>query len=187
MVSPVVAPPSEPMPSVSPSSTTMSSHLTGKVSGRSPRSASRSAAKVEPSSGAWGSAVFHAAMPSGASLEDAAFATYRTFVGPAWERFGAEAWTGGWQRVHERPAAGPRDLIAELRAIEDREVRMAVPMVIDDHEQAEAGRAALAAAFDDPAVTELLVHHTGDGEAMSGFAVSALRDGAATHLLFLLD
>ncbi|MEZ6007322.1 MAG: hypothetical protein R3F05_06075 [Planctomycetota bacterium] len=141
----------------------------------------------EPSSGAWGSAVFHAAMPSGASLEDAAFATYRTFVGPAWERFGAEAWTGGWQRVHERPAAGPRDLIAELRAIEDREVRMAVPMVIDDHEQAEAGRAALAAAFDDPAVTELLVHHTGDGEAMSGFAVSALRDGAATHLLFLLD
>ena len=70
----------------------------------------------EPSSGAWGSAVFHAAMPSGASLEDAAFATYRTFVGPAWERFGAEAWTGGWQRVHERPAAGPRDLIAELKA-----------------------------------------------------------------------
>jgi len=140
-----------------------------------------------PSSGAWGSAVFHGPVPTGTSLEAAAFATYREFVGPAWERFGAEAWTGGWQRVHERPAAGPRDVIAELRAIEDRDVRMAVPMVIDDHEQAEAGRAALAAGFDDPAVEALVVHHVGDGEAMSGFAVSARREGAATHLFFLLD
>lgn len=140
-----------------------------------------------PSAGAWGSAVFHATVPAGTSLEDAAFTTYRAFVGPAWERFGAEAWTGGWSRVHERPAGGPRDVIAELRGIAEREVRMAVPMVIDEHEQAEAGRAALAAAFDDPSVEALVVHHAGDGEAMSGFAVSGLRDGAATHLFFLID
>ncbi len=48
--------------------------------------------------------------------------------------------------------------------------------------------AALAAAFDDPAVTELRVFNLGDGGAMSGILVAARRaTGDATFLVFLLD
>ena len=50
-------------------------------------------------------------------------------------------------------------------------------------------RAALAAAFDDPAVTELHVFNLGDGGAMSGLLVAGRRQGTgeATFLVFLMD
>ena len=49
-------------------------------------------------------------------------------------------------------------------------------------------RAALAAAFDDPAVTELAAYTLGDGAAMAGILVAGRRDdGADTFLVFLLD
>ena len=58
------------------------------------------------------------------------------------------------------------------------------PGQIDDAEGAPP-----AAAFDDPAVTELRVFNLGDGEAMSGLLVAGRRQatGEATFLVFLMD
>jgi hypothetical protein len=51
-----------------------------------------------------------------------------------------------------------------------------------------AAQRALAAAFDDPAVTHLLVHALGDGAAMSGVELSArTADGRAVFLVLLMD
>ncbi|MCB0201860.1 MAG: hypothetical protein KDI03_17475, partial [Anaerolineae bacterium] len=60
-------------------------------------------------------------------------------------------------------------------------------MILDNVDNAEAARAALAAVYDDPAVTELRVYTLGDGEAMSGLLVAGRRGSEATFLVFLLD
>jgi hypothetical protein len=62
-------------------------------------------------------------------------------------------------------------------------------MILDNIEGAAQARAALAAAYDDPAVTELRVFNLGDGEAMSGLLVAGRRQatGEATFLVFLMD
>ena len=62
-------------------------------------------------------------------------------------------------------------------------------MILEGVEGAEQARAALAAAYDDPAVTELRVFNLGDGEAMSGLLVAGRRGatGEATFLVFLMD
>jgi hypothetical protein len=56
-------------------------------------------------------------------------------------------------------------------------------------ENAEAARAALSAAFDDPAVTELRAFNLGDGGAMSGLLVAGRRapGGESAFLVFLMD
>jgi hypothetical protein len=58
-------------------------------------------------------------------------------------------------------------------------------MILNDVDGAEAARAALSAAFDDSAVTELMVYNVGDGGAMSGLLVAGRRaeTGEATFLL----
>ena len=62
-------------------------------------------------------------------------------------------------------------------------------MILDNLEGAEQARSALAAVFDDPAVTELAVYNIGDGGAMAGILLAGRRQGtgAATFLIFLLD
>ena len=65
-----------------------------------------------------------------------------------------------------------------------------MPTILDNIEGADAerARAALAAAFDDPAVTELRVFSLGGGAAMAGILVTGRRDNSeATFLVFLLD
>jgi len=52
------------------------------------------------------------------------------------------------------PDGARRDVVSELRAIADREVRNSVPMILDVVEGTDAARTALSAAFDDPQVTE---------------------------------
>ena len=147
------------------------------------------AAYGAPSQAAFGSAVFHEQLKAPDSLEQAALAKYKYFVGDQWERFGEAAWMGPWKAVYTRPADGKRDIIAELRGITDRDARQSVEMILDNVDAPEKARAALAAAFDDPAVTELRVFNLGDGGAMSGTLVAGRRGatGEATFLVFLLD
>ena len=62
-------------------------------------------------------------------------------------------------------------------------------MLLENVDGAEQARAALAAAYDDPAVTELRVFNLGDGGAMSGLLVAGRRTatGEAAFLVFLMD
>jgi Asp/Glu/hydantoin racemase len=96
---------------------------------------------------------------------------------------------GPWKEVHARQVGAKPDIVAELRGITDRDARSSVPMILDKIDDAEGARAALAAAYDDPAVTELRVFNLGDGGAMSGLLVAGRRQatGVATFLVFLMD
>lgn len=142
-----------------------------------------------PSQAGFGSAVFHEVLPADADLAQAAQGKYRYFVGELWERYGEQAWLGPWREVYARAPGARRELVAELRGIGDRDAQLSVPMMLDGIQDAEEARAALSAAFDDPAVTELRVFHLGDGAAMSGLLVAGRRgdSGEATFLVFLMD
>jgi hypothetical protein len=142
-----------------------------------------------PSQEGFGSAVFYQTLQGTDDLTLAALSTYRTFVGTLWERYGEQAWMGAWKAVYTRPPGVKPDICAELWSIADPDARLSAPLILDNIEGAEAARAALAAVFDDPAVTELRVFNLGDGGAMSGLLVAGRHgtSGAATFLVFLMD
>jgi hypothetical protein len=79
-----------------------------------------------------------------------------------------------------------RDLVAELEAIGDPDAKRSVPLLLELVENADAARKALAAAFDDPAVSELAVYTLGDGQAMSGLLVASRRDPDGALILAVL-
>ena len=138
-----------------------------------------------PSQSGFGSAVFQETLHSSDDLTQAALSTYKTFVGPLWERFGEPAWMGPWREVYVRNAGVTPDIAAELRAITDPDTRLSIPMILDTIDRPDAARAALSAAFDDSAVTELRVFNLGDGAAMSGLLIAARR-GASGETGFLI-
>jgi len=147
------------------------------------------AAYGAPSQAGFGSAVFTEQLKASDELEKAALAKYKYFTGDLWERWGEDAWMGPWKEVYTRPTGAKADIVAELRGIADPDAANSVPMILDNIEGADKARAALAAAYDDPAVTELRVFNLGDGGAMSGILVAGRRGatGEATFLVFLLD
>ena len=147
------------------------------------------AAYGAPSQAGFGSAVFYEQLKATDKLEEVALAKYKYFVGGLWERYGADAWMGPWKEVYVRPAGAKPDIVAELRGIKDADAQLSAPMILDDIEGADKARAALAAAFDDPAVTELRAFNLGDGGAMSGILVASRRGATeeATFLVFLMD
>lgn len=142
-----------------------------------------------PSEEGFGSAVFWHPVPRGDDLTRAALSVYKAFVGKGWERYGEPAWMGPWRELYRRPASATPEIVAELRGIGTPEAQSSVPMILDVVEGAEAARAALAAAFDDPAVAELRVFNLGDGGALSGLLVAGRRTpgGESTFLVFLMD
>jgi hypothetical protein len=132
-----------------------------------------------PSQQGFGSAVFYENLRDTDDLTQAALSRYKTFVGKLWERFGEAAWMGPWKEVYARGTGVKPDVATELRGIADRDVQSSVPMILDNIGGAETARAAMSAAFDDPAITELRVFNLGDGEAMSGILVAGRPAGAA--------
>lgn len=135
----------------------------------------------------FGSAVFWTP-EGGQGLEVAAREIYHRFVGERWERFGESAWMAPWAAVHH--AAGPAsDIVAALQAIEDRDVKRSVPMILDEVESPDAARAALRSVFEQMPLRELAVYRIGDGSAMSGLLLAGLDgdDGHAVAVVFLLD
>jgi hypothetical protein len=147
------------------------------------------AAYGAPSQAGFGSAVFYEPIKAGDDLSQAALAKYKYFTGDLWERWGEDAWMGPWKEVYNRPTGAKPDIVAELRGIADPDAQNSVPMILENIDGAEQARAALAAAYDDPAVTELRVFNLGDGEAMSGLLVAGRRQatGEAAFLVFLMD
>lgn len=147
------------------------------------------AAYGAPNQAGFGSAVFYDPIGAGDSLTDAALAKYKYFVGDLWERWGEDAWMGPWKEVYARAAGAKPDIVSELRGIADPDASLSAPMILDSVDNAEKARAALAAAYDDPTVTELRVFNLGNGGAMSGLLVAGRRaeTGEAIFLVFLLD
>ncbi len=143
----------------------------------------------QPSQAGFGSAVFYESSKATDDLEKMALAKYKYFVGELWQRYGEDTWMGPWKQVYTRAAGVKPDIVAELHGLTDLDAAISAPMILDVVEDADAARAALAAAYDDPAVTEMRVFNLGDGEAMSGLLVASRRQGAgeATFLVFLLD
>jgi hypothetical protein len=140
-----------------------------------------------PSNSGFGSAVFYEPSTSEGDLEAIALKYYRYFLGDLWSRFGEEAWMNHWQRVYRRDPSHPPDIVAELRAIADPDVRSAVSLLLETVE-AERSRQALAIAFDDAGVKELDIYRLGDGEAMSGLLVAGRRHaGERIFLVLLMD
>ena len=141
-----------------------------------------------PSQAGFGSAAFYEKVDAASDLEKAALAKYQYFAGDLWERWGEEAWMGPWKEVYAREAGTKADIVAELKGIDDFEAQNSVPMILEVVKNADAARAALSAAYDDPAITELRVFALGDGGAMSGLLVAGKRKtGEATYLVFLMD
>ena len=161
---------------------------TGPAPGQPDYVAALEAAYGAPSRAGFGSAVFHEEAGEGEALEEAALAKYRYFVGELWGRYGEDAWMGPWKEVYVREAGTP-GVVAELRGIADPDARRSVPLLLDAREGADQARAALAAAYDDPAVTELRVFNLGDGGQMSGLLIAGRRagPGEATFLVLLMD
>jgi amidase len=147
------------------------------------------AAYGAPSQAGFGSAVFFESSPATDDLEQLARDKYKYFVGDLWARWGEAAWMGPWQEVYTRPTGAKADIVSELRGIADPDAQNSVPMILENIDGAEQARAALAAAYDDPAVTELRVFNLGDGAAMSGILVAGRRGatGEAAFLVFLMD
>ncbi|UHD18638.1 hypothetical protein [Thiocapsa bogorovii] len=142
-----------------------------------------------PSQSGFGSAVFRETLHGTEDLTQAALSTYKTFVGPLWDRFGEPAWMGSWREVYVRHPGTTPDIVAELRTITDPDARLSVPLILDAIDGPDAARAALSAAFDDSAVTELRVFNLGDSAAMSGLLIAARRGvgGEAGFLIVLMD
>ena len=141
-----------------------------------------------PSQAGFGSAVFYEPDARIGDLAAWSLEKYRYFTGDLWERYGEEAWLGPWRQVYWRPDGAAPDIVAELRAIDDADAARSVEMILDNTEDPESARAALAAVFDDPAMREVVVFNLGDGAAMSGVLVAGRRTtGEAVFLLFLMD
>ncbi len=139
-----------------------------------------------PSQSGFGSAVFFQERVN--DLEATARFKYKTFLGKNWEHFGEQVWMRQWRQVYARAANAPHDIVAELQAVPAPEAKISVPMILDVVENAAAARQALSAAYDDEAVSQLVVFNIGDGEAMSGILIAGLRaNGDATCLVFLMD
>lgn len=142
-----------------------------------------------PSQAGFGSAVFYEPAIAEHDLESVALKCYRHFVGDLWERFGEAAWLGAWKLAYTRSDDQRPDVVAELGAIAQQDVAGFVPvLLLADGPDGEKAQHALAAAYDDPAVSHMRVYTIGDGAALSGLLIAGYRlTHDATILISLLD
>lgn len=139
-----------------------------------------------PNRNGFGSTVLFGTAASRDGLVRLAGDAYRYFVGDLWDRWGEAAWMGAWRLVFERTTS--RDVVSELSKLPDPQTRLSADVILTGTEDPASSRAALAEAFDHPAVADLIVYNIGDGGAMSGLLVAARRtNGEATFLMFLMD
>lgn len=147
------------------------------------------AAYGAPSQAGFGSAVFTELLAPADDLAERAVARYQHCLGDQWSAAGADTWLASWREVYRRPEVRKHDIVAELRSITDSAARLSVPMILDVVTDSASARSALAAAYDDDAITDLRVFTLGDGAAMSGLLVCAEERSPRTaiFLVFLLD
>ena len=141
-----------------------------------------------PSQNGFGSAVFYEMIGKDEPLEKAALQRYKYFVGETWDRFGEDAWMSTWKQVYSRPKEADHNIVAELEGVEDPDVSISVPMILDVIKETDFAKFSLSKTFDDRKVRELMVFNLGDGGAMSGMLIAGRRhNNEATFLVFLMD
>lgn len=135
--------------------------------------------------------MFYDLIEPGSDLELIALQYYQHFVGNLWEQFGADAWMTTWKQVYSRSSGVTPNIIAELKAIDDQAAAQFIPMLLlDETEHGNKAQEALAAAYNDPQVTDLRTYTIGDGAAMSGLLLVGCRptgEITITILVLLLD
>lgn len=155
---------------------------------RSEAIANLQAAYGPPSQVGFGSAVFRDRTERPEDLEAAALKHYRHFLGKTWAQFGEEVWMASWRRIYQRQAADRRDIVAELRSIDDPAARSSVAMLLDAIADPAAGRRALSAVYDAAGMKTVTAYTLGDGAALSGLLIAGRdRQGETILLVFLLD
>jgi hypothetical protein len=122
----------------------------------------------------FGSTVYHEASLPGESISELARRHYTKFLGKQWNSSTEKRWMSVWKKVYERPGGAKKDILAELASVSDQNAQAAIPLLTELIENADAGKKALAAAFNHPDLSTLAIHTIGDGEAMSGVMVSGL-------------
>lgn len=141
-----------------------------------------------PSQEGFGSAVFFEQTGENEDLEKIALNYYKQFTGELWERWGEEAWMTPWKEAYARKKSSKRDVVKELKAIDDFDTQLSVPLILDPAESTDQEKNPLEAAFNDPGVEDFRVYNIGDGSAMSGLLLVGRRDnGETTILTALLD
>lgn len=142
----------------------------------------------QPSQAGFGSAVFFRQLEWDTDLQETAKEIYQTFIGPKWTEWGPETWLNPWQEIYARQTETDRDIVQELKQIDNRSAAYSVEMILDIVETPDAARQALSSVYDAPTVSDLRVFQIGDGEAMSGILIAGRRDNDdTTFLLFLMD
>lgn len=136
-----------------------------------------------PSQNAFGSAVFLEPNMEPDQLEAQALATYQHFCGDTWARFGEQNWLANWKLVYARNSGSTGRIVDELGALEDRNAKSSAEMLLDNVES----QAAMRTSFDDVEVSQLCVFKIGDGGAMSGLLIAAVRPEGTVLVVFLMD
>lgn len=122
----------------------------------------------------FGSAVFHEATDKKSMADSIALTHYKRFLGSKLTGDGGTAWMKNWKVVYTRPGNQKGDILRELASVADPQARVSIPLLTELIENADAGRDALAAAFNHAEVRQLCACNIGDGEAMSGILVTAV-------------
>lgn len=142
----------------------------------------------KPGSTGFGSSVFYNMSNQGASLTSIALGDYKLFMGEKWNPETEATWLSGWKIVYERNTGTAPDIIRELNNIKDPDAKRSVPLLTELIENADQGKAALAAAFNHPNISHVAVFTVGDNAEMSGLILSGLyADQTACSVICLMD
>lgn len=143
----------------------------------------------EPSQNTLGTSVFQSESPlEGDALEAFARASYKHFIGDAWDSIGEENWTKNWNCVFRRPADGPADIMAELDSLSDSAAALAASQLTENHSDPDQARSSLQAVFDAEGTRNVAIYRVGDTDAITGVLIAGiLASGTAVAVVFLMD
>jgi hypothetical protein len=142
----------------------------------------------KPCSAGFGSSVFYEISKQDVSLSSVALEVYKLFMGEKWNPETETTWLSGWKIVYERSPGTVPDILTELNTINDADAKRSVPLLTELIDNAEQGKAALAAAFNHPDISHVAVFKIGDNAEMSGLILSGLyADHAACSVICLMD
>ncbi|MGB1252147.1 MAG: aspartate/glutamate racemase family protein [Candidatus Promineifilaceae bacterium] len=134
----------------------------------------------------YGSAVFIKQLSAETKLEAAAKVVYQAFAAQKFEQFGDNMWAN-WSEVY-RASGGRQNFHRSLINHDDFQVSMQAGMLIENHDDPDAARAAFRTAFADTSISEQRVYFIGDDDAYSGLIVASRRkNGTAIFLNSLMD